>query len=469
MSDGDKKVSKNNEERKRDVGKALLKGVCLPVRVPSGQVLLYEILDQGTREVRLLSSEAPLEQAVSLGYDSLPDHLKLSKLESSSVAVPFGQEGSKNVKTMLPSVVTTLSVRQVKDVVERYVTEQHEERDVASFAWKDDKRYTLKRITFDVTSGDTPAWDQWCSRLTDAPAFKAWVWSIFEPKHVGRQGLWLKGEEGQDGKSSVMHCVRGIIGQHASAVLDGSERDNRFVHSNLFDKRLLLYPDCKQPSFVKGQIYRNYTGGDDVSVEFKGMQPFSKKVYARIMIAANYSPTIDDEGADKSRLLVIGVSPTTKEQRQDVTWAAKLKEEVPQFLHQCREAYSKLCPSHYSIESTDPELHDQLLSESTSVSEGRWESLFERWFQLEPGGVMPRSDLFDTLRAERINNVEIGSFKRYMKRRGITEVQLSRAEGLKKVYRGVIRRDAAEREDVARATSFVEASMRRSSGGRGRA
>ncbi len=449
----DNKPQKNNEERKRDIGKALLRSTCLPVRVDSGQVLLYEIVSVADREVRLLgANDAPLEQVVSTGYDALPDHLKLYKVVAENT-VP----------------VKSLSVRQVREIVDKFVVEQHEQRDIAPFAWKDDKRYTLKRITFDITDGPTPAWGQWCSRLTDAAAFKAWVWSIFEPKHVGRQGLWLRGEEGQDGKSSVMRALQTVIGGSASAVLDGSERDNRFVHSNLFDKRLLLYPDCKQPSFVKGQIFRNYTGGDNVSVEFKGMQPFSKAVYARVMIAANYSPTIDDEGADKSRLLIIGVSPTTAEQRKDVTWAAKLKQEMPQFLHQCREEYAKLCPSHYHIESTNPDLHDELLSESTSVSEGRWESLFEKWFELSLDGNMPRHELFDVLRVERINNVDAGAFKRYLKRLGIVELQLRTGTERKKAYKGVVRRDLAEREEMAATTAFVESSMRKSRGGKGQA
>jgi hypothetical protein len=462
-------VQKNNEERKRDVGKALLRGMCLPVRTESGQVLLYEILDQAAKEVRLLgANKAPLEQAVSIGYDMLADDMKLFTTGSETIDVPTAS-GSKQVKTTAIKPVKTLTIRQVKDVVERYITEQHEQHDIAPFAWKEDSRFTLKRLTFDITEGPTPAWDQFCIRLTDAPAFKAWVWSIFEPKHVGRQGLWIKGGEGQDGKSSVLRVIRGIVGNNASAVLDGSERDNRFVHSNLFDKRLLIYPDCKQPTFVKGQIYRNYTGGDDVSVEFKGMQPFSKSVYARVVVGANYSPTIDDEGADKSRLLVVSVSPTTEEQRRDVGWIRRLEEEVPLFLYQCRAEYQRLCQSHYLIETTSEEAREQLLSEATSTSEGRMESIFEKWFIKNPEGQTRRCDVFQVLREERMSPADMGQFKRYLERQGILEKQLRVESQRVKVYEGVVRRDAEERVEMAATIAFLKTSQKKDRSGKGNA
>jgi hypothetical protein len=338
-------------------------------------------------------------------------------------------------------------VRQVREIVDKFVVEQHEQRDIAPFAWKDDKRYTLKRITFDITDGPTPAWDEFTQRLSDPIAFKAWVWSILEYKHRGRQALWINGPKGQDGKSTVLNCLGELVG-NGCAVLDGSERDNRFVHSNLFDRRLLIYPDCKQPSVVKGQIYRNYTGGDYVSVEFKGMQPFSKKVYARLAISANYLPTIDEEGADRSRLLIVTLSPSDKNKRSDGTWADRLKEELPFFLFNCKAAYEERCTDHYLIKVSDVEEHDELLSQSSSGSEERWEMLVHKYFNLTPDGKMERYELPLMLETERMKGTEVGAFKRYLLRNGVKDDRETINNKRVRIYRGIERKDKGLQDEL---------------------
>lgn len=403
--------TENLEERKRSIAREILGGLCLPIRIDNGDVLLYEVTDPNLKEVKLRGKNtAVFEKRLSLDYDSLPDRHKLFR----TVAM---REGSVTVP------INSLNIHQVKEMMEKYIMENNSERAIKPFAWKSDTCFTLRRLNFEPVSGETPAWDEFTNRLSDAGAFKAWVWSIFEEKHKGRQALWVKGREGQDGKSTVMSALTELLGG-AYAVLDGSERDNRFVHSNLFDKRLLVYPDCKQPSFVKGQIFRNYSGGDVVSIEFKGMQPFSRQVYSRIMISANYLPTIESEGADTSRLLIVEVGPTTDERRADTSWASKLKTEIPAFLNSCRGAYEGRCKDHYKIQVSDSEGQSVLIQDATSTSEDQWEALLNKYFELDKKSFLPGWKLFSAMSSERLSGTYMGAFKRFLERRGVTSKRL---------------------------------------------
>lgn len=394
----------SNDAKIQSIGIAILNRRCLPVFTPDGGKLLYQVTSWERREVRCVAAnEDVFQRAVSKIYPKLPDGLKLSQHDKR------GRE----------SVVDTLSVKRVKEVVAMYLIDQAKTLTIKPFAWKGDDAFTLKRLDFDLAEGTTPAWDEFLARLSDQEAFLAFVWSIFEEKHRGRQGLWLKGLDGQDGKSSVLNLLGELVGE-AHGTLTGG-REERFAHSQYHEKRLLLFPDCTTPSFVRTQLYRNYTGGDVVSVEYKGLPAFSKKVYARVMIGSNFTPQIEDEGASRSRLLIVEVGTTTKEARKDATWIPRMRQEFPSLLWRARAAYQRLCPDDYVIEVSNVEQQEDLVDEATSSAEGRWEALLKRHFMLSEGATISRMDFHNALSSERLTSFDVHSFKRFLQRHGVKE------------------------------------------------
>lgn len=206
------------------------------------------------------------------------------------------------------------------------------------FRFKSEEGWALKKLAFDVSPAPFPAWEEFLSRLSDRKAFMAWVWSVFEMSHQGRQCLYLFGPHGQDGKSVVCRVLSDALGEAATVIQDSQVSNNsRFVFSSIYGKRFILYPDCKSPTFIRSETFRNLTGSDKVLVEFKGQNPFTADLNVRLAICSNYEPAVTHGNADKSRILPIIVARS--EIRDDSRWAGRLKEELGGFLYSCREEY----------------------------------------------------------------------------------------------------------------------------------
>ncbi len=209
------------------------------------------------------------------------------------------------------------------------------------FGFKGDPHWTVKRLPFDMTeAGPYPAWEEFLVRLSDRTLFMAWVASVFDLKNKGRQALWLHGPKGRDGKTHVLNAIANVLGDGSTTIQGSSLKETRFVFSQLFNKRLITYPDCKMPWFVRDEFFRNITGGDKVSVEFKGDTPITMELHAKLAVASNYLPSPSNEGADLSRLLIINVSESPI--KDDGEWTGRLEAEMGYFLNACQSHYKEL-------------------------------------------------------------------------------------------------------------------------------
>jgi len=205
-----------------------------------------------------------------------------------------------------------------------------------------------KRFNPDMlTPGETPTWDQFLSRLDYPEIFLAWVWSIFEPKNLGRQILWMQGE-GNDGKSTAIQTITEYLGEEHTMPIQENV-NSQFFYSNLYGKRLATFGDCKSPRYIAGSKVHSLVGGDYVSIERKGEQAFSAFIRVKMLIASNLFPQIDFSMPNEyTRLLLIKVKPQESKDG-DVYFKQKLSEEKWQFLAKCREMYEKHCPAHAQI------------------------------------------------------------------------------------------------------------------------
>jgi len=222
-----------------------------------------------------------------------------------------------------------------------------------AYAWGDSEEFTFHKINLDLQSGPYPAWEQFLKRLSSSPMFMAFVWSCFEPKHEGRQLLWLYGPKGQDGKSAVLNAISNCFGPAKGAINNATVAGSgkQFVLAPLLGKRVVVYPDCKDLTFPMRETTRSITSGDLQPIERKGKDAFSAHFYARLMVASNYPPKITSVGADISRLMLITVSESKV--KGDLGWIKDLTTELPQFLYDCRKVYEEVCPTHDIIELDD--------------------------------------------------------------------------------------------------------------------
>ena len=177
------------------------------------------------------------------------------------------------------------------------------------------------------------------------------------------------------------------------------------------------------------EMIRNITSGDQVDVEFKGEAQFSTKMYLKLIIGSNHEPEITSGGADKSRLIRIHVSENINK-KDDPEWPERLKQELPAFLHACREQYEKLCPNHGKI-ILDKQIIDDVDS-STEAIEAHLEAIIERRIEFSPEYKTSVTEWVDFYTEENLSNLEVGNLKDYLKRQhGYVQMGRKIVEGKK--------------------------------------
>jgi hypothetical protein len=242
------------------------------------------------------------------------------------------------------------------DVVRRAVTlwnfnTQTIEQDPQPFTFEGDERLSFKRFKWKPQEGAFAAWEEFLMRLSDRDAFMAWIWSVFEERNVGRQYLWLHGENGEDGKSVVGRLLAETFGNAATGITGGNLRELRFFYASIWGKRLVLYADCKNAKLGMHEVVRAMTSGDPVQVEVKNGPTFSAVLHSKLLVMSNYAPDITSGNADLSRCVYITVSESKT--KDDPTWESRLRAELPAFLHACREVYSDRCPHHGKVQLSE--------------------------------------------------------------------------------------------------------------------
>jgi P4 family phage/plasmid primase-like protien len=113
--------------------------------------------------------------------------------------------------------------------------------------------------------------------------------------------------DGHNGKSKYIDLIRNILGkQRCSSITPQNLEKNQFTSSQLHDKHANLGADI--PGGVIGDmtIIKTITGGDQVSVEFKGKDRFETLLYCELIYSSNTPPRfIEDTRAVWDRLISI--------------------------------------------------------------------------------------------------------------------------------------------------------------------
>jgi hypothetical protein len=215
------------------------------------------------------------------------------------------------------------------------------EAEPKQISWHDDE-YAYKKMSPSLLkSGPTPTWDEFTSRLDFPEVFKAWVWSIFEPKNNLRQVLWLKGA-GNDGKSSVQKALESVLGSEYCYAMKPGDEGQQWFQRNVFGKVLVNYADCRNIYLINENSIKQLTGGDTTSIEGKGENSFTGKIYSKLLVTSNYSPKINPElQAHTSRLIKLEVAAQA-DTRKDSGFEHRLRDEIYAFLYACQESFAKL-------------------------------------------------------------------------------------------------------------------------------
>lgn len=295
----------------------------------------YQIKDYENQEVERIENEQIIKRYISQEIKKPENHYTGSKkvtVEGTSTFAPCTKKMS------------------VEEVIELWELDGSAISEVPEpIRWRGDPGWCHRRFNFNLEAGlPHPAWDEFLSRLSQPEVFMAWVFSCFVPNHETRQALWLCGKSGEDGKTKVAGVIGEPFGNALSAISAGQlHSDKRFFLTQFLGKRLAVYSDCMTPNFPQTEVFRNLTGGDAVTMEFKGGGFLHGALKLKVLVASNFEPSMTGANYDRSRMILIDVAPSGT--RDDPRWPDRLKAELPAFLGDAQVQFKKLCPNNGKI------------------------------------------------------------------------------------------------------------------------
>jgi hypothetical protein len=275
--------------------------------------------------------------------------------------------------------------------------------------------WTFSRIDLTgLEAGPTPTWDVFFTQFDSVSAeiFKAWIWSIYEEKHVGRQALWVQGE-GLNMKSIVTSVLSEWLPNGATSFSsDGLKGD--FGMQPLINKRLLYCPDNRNQRLLSTEKMHQITGGDIVSVGLKFLANVQYKFKARVLIFANYSPEINTTFAnERSRLIYLSMNRVDLPYIDDLE--TKMKNEKSSFLFACKKMYEKYCKNHYTID-VPAELLDRQMLKACSEEDALDHEWIDKNISKQENGHIISSDFYTRFITEQQtkNGFRFSNAKRYL-------------------------------------------------------
>ena len=143
-----------------------------------------------------------------------------------------------------------------------------------------------------------PAIDMFLSEVLDSGDIKTvyeWFGFTLEPEYWIQKMLMLLGE-GSNGKSTFLDLFEAFIGPN-NCVNESIHQlvNNRFRVAGLYGKLANIHADISDRELNNTGTLKLLSGGDKISAEKKGKEPFKFKNFARLIFSANRLPRARDD------------------------------------------------------------------------------------------------------------------------------------------------------------------------------
>lgn len=145
-----------------------------------------------------------------------------------------------------------------------------------------------------------------------------------------KKALILFSALGNSGKSVYLSVISGILGNDAVSNVDfKSLGTSRWATGRAFGRRCLAIGDEGGSRIESSAIFKQLTGGDIVSAEFKGLQAFDYRYRGVIIALCNVLPYFDDDKGNHvaDRLMLLNCRHTIPWDERDPMLADKLMTE----------------------------------------------------------------------------------------------------------------------------------------------
>ena len=308
----------------------------------------------------------------------------------------------------------------------------------APFRWPDEPGLTFRRLPWsayvDPTGEHTKTWNKLVSRMSNGQAFIEWIGSLFFPDSDLQQYVWMRGL-GNDGKGSINRFLERVFAASYCSK-QPPDRDKFWTYS-LMGKRLVVFPDCNNYTFVSTGLFKSLTGGDPIDIEAKGRMGFTIKPNCKFLFLSQEKPSLSSERADQRRIIYceFADSATWEPGFEERLWA-----EGGHFLGTCIDAYERAHPDHGPITADMGEI-----TEWVETLEGEYSDIFSEYFRVSfetedrEGWVRARGFQRKLLRIFKHDRKQVRGFMSWLERQHrIKGVPCRFVTGVDRAYKGLL-------------------------------
>ncbi|HEY5688545.1 MAG TPA: DUF5906 domain-containing protein [Yeosuana sp.] len=292
-------------------------------------------------------------------------------------------------------------------------------------AFGDYNDLAFHKLDFTPQQGESPLFDEFLSRTTNADALAAFIWSLFVDNCDRQQYVWMYGDGG-NGKSSIGDFLGRCLGPAYMAKNSVNAYNNKNFTSTFVNKRLAVFEDSNSTKFVQSGTFKEVTGGGAIEVQFMYEGAYSTHIDTKFIFFSNFQPELSSKLADLRRIILCHVGPITGE--PDSHYTDKLWEERAAILYKCRSIYEKISTGKGVIQC------EKLDTTSIAMdSEVAYDSVFEEY--LNEGGEISGIALYNLIRGSlRNHNIKMTQFKDWLLRQKGVKIKVN---GQQTIYEGI--------------------------------
>lgn len=166
-----------------------------------------------------------------------------------------------------------------------------------------------------------------------------------------KKALFMVGA-GDTGKTQLKILTERLLGECNTSPADLSDLEKRFGTSRIYGKRLVGSSDMSYATVSELKLFKQITGGDEISVEKKGKDSFSYKYKGFLWFCTNELPKF---GGDRGkwvyeRIIPFRCSHVIPEDEQDKLLCDKMFAEREAIVYRCVIAVKKVIENGYRFD-----------------------------------------------------------------------------------------------------------------------